>query len=133
MDKIAKLLEPYLKDKDFDVVEWATDPKNILYLDEYDNIAIFEPITDTRYSGHYYFVQRGKEALVAAKKFLEKFFTENPHIAVLQGFVPVEHLGARWMSRQIGLKSYGVEETTIGPVEMFILTRNEYMAQRSQG
>jgi hypothetical protein len=123
---IQTLVGPYLKDEYFSFKEWLSCSKSIALIDSNNNVALFEPIEGHRYQGHYYFAERGRGALDAGKRFLEELFTQYSHIQVLQGLTPVDQKGARWLSRQLGFKSYGVADTIAGPTELFILTRAEY-------
>ena len=123
---LNKLVGPYIKDDQFSLELWLETSDHIALIDKQDNVALFEPIEGHRYQGHYYFIERGRGALDAGKRFLEELFIQYPHIQVLQGLTPVDQKGARWLSRQLGFKSYGVEDTIAGPAELFILTRAEY-------
>lgn len=90
-----------------------------------DNFALFEKIAPRLYLGHYQFSARGKEAVQAGKAILTKAFATKD-VEVIVGLTPIEELGARWLSRQLGFKSQGIEDTVEGPAELFIMTRNEF-------
>lgn len=83
---------------------------------------MFEKSSDGIYTGHYFFVVRGKAALKLAKGMLN-FFFENTNEKVLRGLTPLTNLAARWMSRQLGFKGHGVVHTASGPCELFIITK----------
>lgn len=113
---------------DFDPVDWISNHANFAFINEAGDMALFEHELPHVVTGHYYFRSRGKTALKAAREFLDEIFDSRYNIQVIRGLTPLTHLGARWMNRQLGLKSYGVVQTTIGPHEIFILTKKEYTA-----
>ena len=78
------------------------------------------------YSGHYYFKSRGRQAITAGKGFLDELFNTCYNIDVVMGMVPIGHKAARWMSRQLGFTSHGVEELRDKHYELFILTKKEF-------
>ena len=109
----------------FDVIEWVAEPHNIALLNEVGDLALFErgknPLTVT---GHYYFLSRGKDAIRTAREFLSDVFDLG--VQTITGITPLTNLGARWMSRHLGFKSYGVVKTTEEPFELFIMHHTEY-------
>lgn len=123
--KLSALLLPYLKDNGFDLYMWLKDRRNIALVDDHDNVALFEPFKPNVYLGHYYFLQRGKDAVKAATRFLQEVFS-RPGVEALVGLTPENERGARWLSRHIGFKSSGIVQTAVGPCELFVLTRQEY-------
>lgn len=106
----------------FHPVEWLSRPENIAITDGCGNWSLFELSSDGIYTGHYFFVVRGKVAKKLALEMLD-FFFDNTGVKVLRGLTPLQKLGARWMSRQLGFKGYGVVQTANGPCELFILTK----------
>lgn len=123
--KLNNLLEPYLKNNGFDMKAWLANNRNIALIDERDNVALFEPFRPNVYVGHYYFLDRGKEAVKAAKQFLHEAFNHEG-IEAIVGLTPEHERGARWLSRHIGFKSSGIVETPLEPCELFVLTKKEY-------
>lgn len=125
---IGPAIKHFLKTEDrVDPIEWLSDPSNIVLQNDDGDLALFEKGVKNIYSGHYYFRSRGRKAITAGTEFLDNLFNSCYNIEVLTGFVPLTHLGARWLSRQIGLKSQGVIKG-LGPQpdEMFIITRSEF-------
>lgn len=120
---IQSLMQKYLPLPGFELHSF-TDGPNICLRDKND-LAFFENESKGVWSGHYFFESRGKTALTLAKSFLKEFCQEiQPNI--IKGLTPLEKLGARWMSRQLGFKSYGVVQTIVGPCELFILTKEDW-------
>lgn len=104
--------------------EWIDNPLNIALINDNQDISLFEFEAPGVVSGHYFFWSRGKIAVKAAKEFLNEIFTYD--IKVVRGITPITNLGARWVNRQLGLKSYGIVQTTVGPCEIIILTKQEW-------
>lgn len=121
---LTEAIEPYEYLLGFDPVSWLATEGNLAITDG-ENWALFDKQPDGVYTGHYFFVVRGKAARQLGKEMLA-FFFENTDVQALRGMTPLENLGARWMSRQLGFKGYGVIETMRGPCELFILTRREW-------
>lgn len=113
-------------DETIDPIEWVSNPTNIVLVNDRGDMSLFEKGIKDIYTGHYYFKSRGREAVKAGKEFLDNLFNSCYNISVITGLVPITHLGARWMSRQIGLKSYGIEHVGEKPYEMFIITKKEF-------
>jgi hypothetical protein len=111
-----------------DVIEWLSNPANLVFENEHGDLAIFESTLfgSKIYSGHYYFKSRGKQAIASAKQFLDELFNSCYNIHIVMGLVPIEHLAAKWISRRIGLKSYGLQEIHGITYEHFILTKKEF-------
>lgn len=111
---------------DFDPIDWISNPRNIALVNELDDMALFEANKPGSVTGHYFFQSRGKMALTSGKSFLAEIFNPCYNIETIQGLTPLTNLGARWISRQLRFKSYGIVKTLNGPHEIFILTRKEY-------
>jgi hypothetical protein len=105
--------------------EWLEDTANIALVDEKGNVALFEHNYPGVYTGHYFFSVRGKEALSLSKEILRIVFTDY-NVKAIRGITPLKHLGARWMTKQLGFKSYGIVHTPNGPEELFVLTKEEW-------
>lgn len=128
-NKIAGAIEYFLKTDDkVDPIEWLSDPANIALENEFGDLALFEYGVPTRkiYSGHYYFKSRGRAAIKAAREFLDEIFNTCYNINVLMGMTPLEYPAARWLTRQVGFTSYGIEEARGKQYELFILTKKEF-------
>ena len=106
-------------------VEWLSDDNNIAFVDNKNNVALFEYNYPGVYTGHYFFFSRGKEAIDVATDILKTTFTKYP-VEAIRGITPLKHLGARWMTKKLGFKSYGIVHTPNGPEELFVLTRKEW-------
>ena len=126
-DLIWKRMQEYRQEfEGFELNSWVDNPLNIALTDGEENVAMFELASAGVYSGHYFFHSgtRGKKAIETARTFLDEVFA-NEGTDAITGLTPVDHKGARWISRQLGFKSYGFTDTSVGPCEIFILTRNE--------
>lgn len=104
---------------------WLADPKNVALTNDAKDLALFQFDREGVYYGHYFFNSRGKDAVTAAEGFVKEFFANYPAQAI-QGLTPVDNKGARWLSRKIGFRNYGLIDTVNGLCELFILTRKEY-------
>jgi len=127
VDKVKEVLE-YLKIEDVNAEEWVADPANIILENEHGDLALFEYglLTSKLYSGHYYFKSRGRQAIKAARDFLDEIFNTCYNISIMIGLTPVKYKAARWITRQIGFTSYGFEEIHGKEYELFILTKKEF-------
>lgn len=84
-----------------DVDDWIADIRNIAIADENNNVCMFEYVKPGVYFGHWFFFDRGREALKRAREVLPRLFSEFP-ISVIMGLTPSHLKGAIWMARQIG-------------------------------
>jgi len=127
--KIAIAIKHFLKtEEQVDVIEWLSDPVNIVLENDNGYIAIFEYGIPAKrvYSGHYYFKSRGRQAIKAGKELLDELFNSCYNVNILMGMVPIERREVKWMTRQLGFKSYGPEEARGKQYELFILTKKEF-------
>lgn len=124
---LADVTEPYRNELlGFEPENWLANSNNIALTDGLKNFSLFEFELDGIYTGHYFFGNaRGREALAIAKEMVREAFSNHP-IKVIRGLTPLEKLGARWLSRQTGFTSHGVVQTTTGPCELFILSKDEW-------
>lgn len=117
----------FLKSEDkVDPIDWVSNKDNIVLQNDRGDLALFEKGVRHIYTGHYYFKSRGRAAITAATEFLDTIFNTCYNIEVLMGLTPVEHLGAKWLTRQLGFKSYGFETVGDQEFEVFILTKKEF-------
>jgi hypothetical protein len=125
---VAKAIKHFLEDnaENVDPIEWISNPENIVLVNDQGDMALFEKGVKNIYSGHYFFKSRGRQAIKAGLGFLDELFNTCYNIQVLMGLVPLTHLGARWLTRRLGFKSYGIERTSRRPYELFIITKKEY-------
>ena len=106
--------------------EWVKLPENIALINDSGDVALFEIGMNNVYAGHYAFKSRGREAIKAARAFLDEVFNTCYNIDVILGLTPITNLPARWISRQVGFKSHGVIQGPKRHYEMFIMTKREY-------
>jgi len=123
---VSAAVEPYGPIQDFNPVEWLADHKNIALMNR-DDCALFEYEAPGVYTGHYFFVSRGKEAIRVGKEFLREIFQGGHGVQVIRGLTPLTNLGARWMNKRLGFTGYGPIDTPTGVVELVILTKKEYL------
>ncbi len=123
--RVLNAMGPYLPITGFEPSTWLKNRENIALIDG-ESVAFFEKELEGVYTGHYFFSVRGREALNLATAMLKEAFTKYD-IGIIRGMTPLDKLGARWMSRKLGFKGYGVVHTAVGPCELFILSKKEYM------
>jgi hypothetical protein len=126
-EKLQQVAEPHSEDWiGFDADELLSNPLNIcLTNEEESDFSLFEYDRAGIYTGHFIYTSRGKAALRFGQKCLEVIFSDFP-VTLIKGLTPVEHLGARWLSRKLGFQSFGVIDTIKGPHELVMLTRKGY-------
>lgn len=127
--KIATAIDYLSKDtKSIDAIEWLSNPVNIALENKHGDIVLFEYglLEHKVYSGHYFFKSRGRQAIQSARDFLDEIFNSCYNISILMGFTPLKHKAARWLTRQVGFTSYGIEEVHGKEYELFILTKKEF-------
>lgn len=105
--------------------EWLANDNNLAFTDEFGNISLFEWNYPGVYTGHYFFFVRGKKAVDLSREILRIVFDEYK-VKAIRGITPLKHLGARWMTKKLGFKSYGIVHTPNGPEELFVLTKEEW-------
>jgi hypothetical protein len=127
LEKITPAIE-FLSHGTVDPQDWIDNKNNIVLENSNGDLAIFEfAIKDKPiYSAHYYFKSRGREAIKAGKAFLDELFNSDYGVNVLMGMVPDERKDVKWMTRQLGLKSYGPQEARGKLYELFIITKEEF-------
>lgn len=113
---------------DFSADDIMSDEDNYVFRNEGGDYALFIHQRQGVYCGHYLFQSRGRNAIREGKAFLEEAFSTG-EVEVIEGLTPLENLGARWMNKKLGFKSYGVTPTKVGPCEIVILTKTEWEAQ----
>lgn len=112
----------------FEPHSWLFNPNNVALINDKNDIALFEHQADlfNTVCGHYFFFSRGKDALKAAKEFLEEIFSEQYNVDTITGLTPIDHKGALWLNRQLGFRENGNVETEIGPCRFVMLTKNQW-------
>lgn len=128
VDKVEPAIKCFLQDNasKIDTKAWLADPKHIVLENEDGDLALFEPGIKHIYSGHYFFKSRGREAITAGTAFLDNLFNTCYNIDILTGLVPLQHLGARWLTRRLGFTANGVINYEDKHYELFILTKKDF-------
>lgn len=126
--KIADAIKCFLKNDELDVIDWLSNQENIVLENDLGDLAIFEYGFPTKkiYAAHYYFKSRGRQAITAGISFLDELFNSCYNVDILMGMVPVERKDVAWMTRRLGLTSYGIEEIHGQEYELFIMTKKEF-------
>lgn len=127
--KIGAAIKHFLEtDETVDPIEWLANPVNIALENDSGDLALFEYGFPTKkvYAGHYYFKSRGRQAIDAAKGFLDELFNSCYNIHIVMGLVPTVHLAAKWLTRRVGFKFYDIEEIDGKQYDLFILTKKEF-------
>lgn len=115
---------PGSMNEDFDFQGWLDNDKNYMLVCGNDvGLATFE--YPGLYNVHWFFTSRGRDAIRMARSMLSEMFTKYGAEAV-RGLTPANLKAARWASRQVGLKSYGVVHYPDGDYELFIMTKEEF-------
>lgn len=127
LELVKSATDPY-KDElhGFDPKNWLSNARNVALTNDNGDIALFERELPGIVTGHYFFHSRGREALNAAVEMLKEAFTGDFDIELIRGLTPTDNLGALWMNKKLGFKSYGKVETLAGPCELVILTKKEW-------
>lgn len=107
--------------------DFLADDRNIALINDSGDVAIIEPHGSPGvYKGHYFFFNRGKEAIRAAKEFLFEAFTEYP-VERIMGFTPVEKLGALWLTRHLGFTPLSKETINGKDFQVWTMHKKEFM------
>lgn len=121
---VGEILHPYLPTLQGESWEETLANDENIFLREDDNLAIFELSQPKVYLGHYFFNSaRGRKAIELSKKALNIIFDQAE---VVEGWTPLDNKPALLMSKWLGFKSYGQIDTMAGPMELFIMTKNEW-------
>lgn len=130
---LTEELAPY-KDTigdEFEANEWLGNDRNIALTDN-NSFGLFQYEIPGVYTGHYFFSNnvRGKEAKRLATEMLIIAFRDYG-IRVIRGLTPVKNKKARWMTRQLGFKSFGILDISDDTCELFILTRDDFIGKNN--
>lgn len=127
VERIAPAVELFLgKEHTVNLTDWAANPDNIVLVNDAEDMALFERGIRHLYTGHYFFKSRGKKAVESANEFLDTIFNTCYNINMVIGMVPLDHLGARWMTRKLGFTSTGIIDYNSKQYEQFMLTKREF-------
>jgi len=88
----------------------AVEDRETLWLVYGDAMAVFSPLGDREYDGHYLFKSscRGKKALFAAQKLLDEVFTRYRALAIV-GRISRDNRAARYITRALGFHPTGAD------------------------
>jgi|SRR6185312_627505 len=111
---------------EFDPKWWLEQPGNIALINDVNDVSLFQRILPEVVIGHYFYHSRGRNAIDTATDMLHEIFTGDYNVEVIEGLTLLEKLGARWLSKKLGFKSYGIVQTTAGPCEMVMMTKEEW-------
>lgn len=126
-DVICQAVAPYLHElHGFIVDDFVKDEDNYAFTNENLDVSLFQMQRPGVYCGHYFFHSRGRAAVNVARLFLDEAFASGV-VQVVEGLTPLHKLGALWVNKQLGLKSYGVTDTSAGLCEIVIVTKKEWL------
>lgn len=112
--------------EDFDFESWVKDGNNVMLLSG-DNVGLATFEYPGVYGVHWYFKSaRGRKAIQLAKDMLSWLFSHTDAKAI-RGLTKTNLKAARWASRQVGMKSYGMVECKTGQHELFCLTKEDFL------
>lgn len=130
---LIETMQPYLHETvGFEPVSWLANPLNICLTNGEGDFSLFERELPHVVTGHYFFKSRGRQAVRIAREMLAEAFLGAYEIELIRGLTPLQKLGARWMNKQLGFKSYGVVQTLVGPCELVMLTKQEWFAGQEE-
>lgn len=110
--------------ENFDASDWLSDDRNVVLAEE-GSIGVFEYNIPRVFTAHYMFRKhRGKDAKALSLDMLREM-RHKYDAKVIRGIIEVENRASRWMTRQLGFTSYGIEETKVGPCEIFCMDLDE--------
>lgn len=130
-DVVQAAVDAYDEDLNLDVEKWLANEKNVAIVSEDGSVGMFEYERPGIYTGHYFFTlqMRGKRAKSLALEMLSEMYDRGAEL--IRGLTPLQNLAARWMTRQLGFTSHGVVTTLVGPCEIFIQTRDEFIGRQN--
>jgi hypothetical protein len=117
------------RNRSFNASTWLANPLNYMVVSgENVGLATFE--YSGVYSVHWFFTARGKEAKKLAIDMID-FLFETTGAKLFRGLTPTEYKAARYMARQVGMKSYGFVETEDGEYEILCMTRSDFYKDKA--
>ena len=108
------------------IEEWLANTDNVALTNRNKDIAMFERFRPTSVFGHYFFWSRGKDAVSAAKEFLNEIFTGDYSVETILGLTPLNNKGALWMNGRLGFKKLEQTDSIIGPLQVVMLTKKDW-------
>lgn len=127
--KIGQAIECFLHtDTIVDPIEWLSDQNNLVLENDRGDLGLMEYGIQAKkvHSCHCYFKSRGRQAVKAAREFLDELFNTCYNVDILMTMTPIERREVRWFSRQAGFTSYGIQEARGKQYELFIVTKKEF-------
>lgn len=115
---------------DFDWKSWLENDNNVMFEDE-RSVGLATHEYPGVFTVHWFFEKRGRDAIKLAREMIGEMF-EKYGAELVRGLTPCDNKAARWATRMVGLTSYGLVETTIGPHELFCMTKNEFYNGRKK-
>ncbi len=111
LSELPEVMGKYRDDiANFDPDNWIANPENIALTDGDGSFVLLQEDGPGVYYVHNFYKKRGRDAVRLAKE-ATKYAFDNFPLEIAKGLTPVEHLGAKWLSRQAGFKSYGIIQT----------------------
>jgi hypothetical protein len=110
---------------EFDPAAWLENTNNVMLTDG-DSVGLATFNKPGSYSVHWFYNVHGRAAINMAREMLRIMFEEYD-AKTIRGLTPVSLKAARWLAKQVGMKSYGiVEYHDDQPHEIMIMTRQEF-------
>jgi hypothetical protein len=92
------------------------------------DIALFDDEGDGKYQIHVLFVSRGKAAVASVRESFRQMF-ENYGAELVFGLVPNFRRDVKMLARWVGMKFVRMRETSDGPCELFVLSKEMWSRQ----
>jgi hypothetical protein len=115
---------PDLNPEGYDWDEWIKDTNNVV-LEDSGSIGVFSYEYPGLYTGHYFFLVKGRKAISLANEMLAEAFNEYGAKAI-RGLTRTSNRPALWITRHLGFKSYGKMVSENGEHEIFCMTKDEF-------
>lgn len=96
----SNLMEPHLPMGRFHPAKFLSNRRNVVVLNGQD-LVLLEHVQDVLYSGHMFFVSRGRQAIKSVQECLDVVWDETP-VQTIRGLTPITKPGALWLAKHIG-------------------------------
>jgi hypothetical protein len=118
-------LSPEKMPSSFSYEGWLEDTRNVMLV-KGENVGLATHEYPGVYTVHWFFTERGRGAINLAKEMLDELF-KTTDAQTIRGLTPVDLKAARWLAKQVGLKSHGVMEFADGKeCEVMFITKEEF-------
>ena len=107
-------------------VDWLANERNVPVVMG-DDVALFDDEGDGTYQVHFLFVSRGKAAVASARESFRQMF-EKYGAELIFGMVPDFRRDVKLLARWAGGKSVGLRDTPYGSCELFVLSKEMWIA-----